>query len=373
MQGIQQQKLSVYVDASAPTITVSFYNGSNKLTPPPFNGYVYSQGTPTVAATVYGYELSKYATYTVNSGTSTPILGWQNLTTQAGSYLSVKATVTSGQKYSIMIKATDGINKLSNSNTTSATVVIGTGPLTVRATIPTTLPVIPTSPATDHYINYAASNTSYIATYTVAASSSGVPIKSAALLLNNGLSTVTVWSTNNTTNPKLTYIRGIVDLKPYTLSTSNGVTYTLTLVATDYANNTTEYSTKYYVDVVRPTIQPNKTLYKSGNTYYLDIGFGEAMQTLTSNSASKVTFTLANGLTYTMNPASSTYTPSIGLLHIGGLLTPSGSKVNVLPLAQNTVTITVGASYVDLANNPISNNGITVTFTNVSAPKPVNP
>jgi hypothetical protein len=322
---------------------------------------------------VYGYELSKYATYTVNGSSPTSIYGWYNLATQAGSYLSVKATVTSGEKYSIMIKATDGINKLSNSNTTSATVVIGTGPLTVRATIPTTLPVIPTSPATDHYINYAASNTSYIATYTVAASSSGVPIKSAALLLNNGLSTVTVWSTNNTTNPKLTSISGSVDLKPYTLSTSNGVTYTLTLVATDYANNTTAYSTKYYVDVVRPTIQPNKTLYKSGNTYYLDIGFGEAMQTLTSNSASKVTFTLANGLTYTMNPASSTYTPSIGLLHIGGLLTQAGTKVNVLPLAQNTVTITVGASYVDLANNPVSNNGITVTFTNVSAPKPVNP
>jgi hypothetical protein len=384
--------LQIWIDAVKPVITVSFYNGNSKLTP--FNGYVYSSTSPTVVATVYGYELSTKATYYAHydgnsiSGTA---LSAHLVVGQPASYVSFKATYTQ-TLYKLTVLATDGLNKLSNSNTTSATVVFGEGSPTVSATLQTRSTSIPyelNGKPMDHYINLASSNTSYNATIVVK-DPNPIPIQSAAFYIN-GTAYPFISNGQFVTQPGLTIKASTVKYGGITAATltlnlnqtpyvSTTGLYSLTVTATDYALNggKTPAATSFYYDVTKPVLQPNKTLYKSGNYYYFDLGFSEQMATLTnkSNAASTVTFQLANGLTYTSNPASQSFVPVTsgytGLLHIWGLKTTSGATVNVLPLAGNTVTITVGASYVSAGGNPVAG-PITVTFTNVSAPKPSNP
>ncbi|PMP79877.1 MAG: hypothetical protein C0176_03820, partial [Mesoaciditoga sp.] len=182
--------LQIWIDAAKPVISVSFYNpgsSGNKGYLTPLNGYVYSSASPTVVATVYGYELTVKATYYANntlqgmplnqkqiSGTSTP-----------SSYVSFTATYTN-TLYKLSVLATDNLNKLSNSNTTSATVVIGSKQPTVQATLQTrsaTIPYMLDGKNMDHYINLASSNTTYNATIIVK-DPNNIPIQSAAFYIN---------------------------------------------------------------------------------------------------------------------------------------------------------------------------------------------
>mgnify|MGYP001626136991 CR=1 FL=1 len=385
---VTTKALQIWIDAVKPVITVSFY-GTSKLTP--LNGYVYSSASPTVVATVYGYELSATATLKV-SGTSSSISNFI-ATSIPASQLSFTAK-DNGVPYKLTITATDNLNKLSNSNTTSATVVIGSKQPTVQATLQTrstTIPYMLNGKNMDHYINLASSNTTYNATIIVKDPNS-IPIQSAAFYINGtpypfisngqfvtqpGLNVVS----STMLNGGITAATLTVNLNQTPYVSKTGL-YTLTVAATDFALNATSTitakATSFYYDVTKPVLQPNKTLYKSGNYYYFDLGFSEQMATLTNKSiaASTVTFQLSNGLTYTSNPASQEFVPvttyNTGLLHIWGLKTTSGSTTNVLPLAGNTVTITVGASYVSAGGNPVAG-PVTVTFTSISVPKPVNP
>ncbi len=376
--------LQIWVDAVKPTISVSFYKNTSKLTP--LNGYVYSGATPTVVATVYGYELTVKATYATGTSSGTPLTP-SPVTSTPASYVTFKATHTN-TKYTLTVLATDGLNKLSNSNTTAATVVIGTASPTVTVTLQTNPATIPYNHM-NHFINLEYGTPTYIATIVVKDPNS-IPIQTATFYVNgnpyqfiSGGSFVSQPGLNVVSSA---LVNGGITAATLTLNLNNtpyvsttGL-YSLTASATDYALNggTTSSATSFYYDVTKPVLQPNNTLYKSGNFYYFDLGFSERMATLTNKSvaASIVTFQLSNGLTYTSNPASQEFVPvtsyNTGLLHIWGLKTTSGSPVNVLPLAGNTVTITVGASYISAGGNPVAG-PVTVTFTNVSAPKPVNP
>ncbi|WP_161847210.1 hypothetical protein [Athalassotoga saccharophila] len=392
---VTTKTLQVWIDAAKPVISVSFYNpgsSGNKGYLTPLNGYVYSSASPTVVATVYGYELTVKATYYANTNSGTKLSPHPVSASIPASYVSFTATHTN-TLYKLSVIATDNLNKLYNSNTTSATVVIGNLSPTVQATLQTrssTIPYMLNGKNMDHYINLASSNTTYNATIIVK-DPNIIPIQSAAFYIN-GTPYPFISNGQFVTQPGLnvvskTLVNGGITAATLTVNlnqtpyVSQTGLYYLTVKATDYALNTgstTSPGTAFYYDVTKPVLQPNKTLYKSGNYYYFDLGFSEQMATLTNKSvaASIVTFQLSNGLTYTSNPASQIFVPvtsdHTGLLHIWGLKTTSGATTNVLPLAGNTVTITVGASYVSAGGNPVAG-PVTVTFTNVSAPKPVNP
>ncbi|MGC8704706.1 MAG: beta strand repeat-containing protein, partial [Athalassotoga sp.] len=393
---VTTKALQIWIDAAKPVISVSFYNpgsSGNKGYLTPLNGYVYSSASPTVVATVYGYELTVKATYYANNTLQGTPLNQKKIsgTSTPSSYVSFTATYTN-TLYKLSVLATDNLNKLSNSNTTSATVVIGSKQPTVQATLQTrstTIPYMLNGKNMDHYINLASSNTTYNATIIVKDPNS-IPIQSAAFYIN-GTPYPFISNGQFVTQPGLnvvskTLVNGGITAATLTVNlnqtpyVSQTGLYALTVTATDFALNTgtTNAATSFYYDVTKPVLQPNKTLYKSGNYYYFDLGFSEQMATLTNKSvaASTVTFQLSNGLTYTSNPASQEFVPvttyNTGLLHIWGLKTTSGATTNVLPLARNIVTITVGASYVSAGGNPVTG-PVTVTFTNVSVPKPVNP
>ncbi len=343
----------ITVDPTKPIINITFQNSGKVLTP--LNGYIYSSASPTVYATVLGYYLTHSATYVAGSGSASQ-LTFNNLTTGVGSFTSFMATWTD-KKYSITVKATDGINGEYNEKTVSATVVISNAAPEATVTIPAT-----------HLINYASSQTSYIATYTFKSNSAGIPLKSAALILTYGSTKITVWSFNNTTSTNATQATGTINLQKYAIS--NGATYTLTAVATDYALNTATSATKFYVDVVRPKIT---NVYKtSGSTGTMYIQFSEAIATTTSFVASDIKFVQA-GLTFyaTQVGTGVKVDNSDGLIIITEFVDSEGNVVYPSDIG-GTWNVYVD-NVTDLGKNPIANNGSSWDIHQPSAPKPVNP
>jgi len=337
--------LQIWIDAVKPVITVSFYNSSTKLSL--VNGYVYSNATPTVRATVVGYKLDNFATYTYNSSSpiSTPLTFSK---TPGGSYTTFDAT-HSGYKYSITVKATDGVNGLHSQLTTSATVVIGSNPPTAVVTLTRNSTPILVAPV-NYYIN--ASTTKYTATYTFASKNSGMPLKSAEIWLYNSStkSTQVIYSNASVNSEEAT---GTINLVNWVGTTTNGATFTLTAIATDMAGNTsTKFATSLYVDVVKPSITNIYRATTSGSPIY--ITFSSTM----AASAHQTTFTAtflnaSNGLQYVgdfafTSGATAAYTTTFNVVGGGTVLSSH------LPSASYTVTLP--STVTDLALNQLSNN-----------------
>ncbi len=342
--------VTIYVDASAPTIAVKF--AGTGVTPsitinPGATYTVYAKSAATVTITATddsGEDVTLKAT--IGSWTSNDTA----VTAEVSSPLSAGT-------YAITAIATDEYGHTATFDTATVTVVIDNTAPTATLDVP---PVLSLANFDTAVATYTATDANfYEATLTINGKSISVAQASPA--------TVSLDST------------------AFGLNTVNGATVTATLTVVDKAGNITTATKNFYVDTVAPTMYVNKTLYKSGGTYYLDIQFSEDMYSaagtpanITFLSSSDVVFDV-NGVYYYLDTSATlanTYTNDNGkgLLHISQLLTTSGATTNVLPLAGNTVTITLNsAKFVDKVGNKLSNSPYTVTFQNVSTPNPVNP
>jgi hypothetical protein len=339
--------IAVYVDVTAPTITVNLVNnnGSQTIT----NGASETNYTSTPASFTWLITTDSGATATVKA-TITLEGGPFAISTSPSSTVTISA---SGQ-YVITIVATNPINHKVETFTATKTVVIDNTTPTASLTVPSTL-------------SSATFNTA-VATYTAY----DVNFKAATLTINGH--SLAVGSTSASTPETVALNNSVFDL-----ASVNGATVTATLTVIDKALNSTTVVKKFYVDTIAPTMSVNKTLYKSGDVYYLDIQFSEYMQnaTITHLASTDVVFDV-NGVYYYLDTTATQANSYVndmgkGLLHISQLLTTSGATTNVLPLAGNTVTITLNPTkFVDMVGNKLSNSPYTVTFQNVSSPNPIN-
>ncbi len=336
--------ISVYVDVTAPNITVKF--AGTGVTPAvtiesgaTYTVYANSAATLTITATD-----DSNATVTLVA----TVGGWSTSKTEI--VPTTISTPLGAATYSITAFASDEYGHSTSFDVATVTVVIDNTSPIATLSVPSTLNLanfdtaVATYTATDEHF--------YEATLTINGNALAVGQASpATIALNNSV---------------------------FGLSSVNGTTVTATLTVVDKAGNVTTVSTQMYVDTVAPTMAVNPTIYKSGDYYYLDIQFSEPMSSPTSIASQDVKFVTQSGVTYYIDEASATFTPvnsnGVGFLHIWGLYTSAGATTNVLPLAGNTVTIYMNATkFTDTVGNKLANSPYTVKFTPYSAPSPVNP
>ncbi len=345
--------VSIYVDASAPTITVKFAGSAAGITPsvtikPGATYTVYAQSAATVTITATD-DSGEYVTLKATIGS------WASSDTAVTAKVSSPLSVETS--YAITAVATDEYGHTATFDTATVTVVIDNTAPTAALDVPVTLNLANFDTAVATYT--ATDANFYEATLTINGKSISVAQASPATI-----------SLNSTA---------------FGLNTVNGATVTATLTVVDKAGNITTATKSFYVDTVAPTPAVNKTLYESGNTYYLDIQFSEPMAdaTITALSSGDLVFNV-NGVYYYIDPTATVSTGVYantysndngkGLLHISVLETTSGATTNVLPLSGNTVTITFNpAKFKDEVSNELSSTSVTLTFQNVSTPNPVNP
>ncbi len=334
--------VSVYVDVTAPTITVKLVNNNGSQT--------ISNGASEINYTATPASFTWFIT--TDSGTLANVAGIisgpssTTITTVSGTM-----TVSASGQYVITIVATNPINNKVETFVATKTIVIDNTSPTATLSVPSTLSL--------------ANFDTAVATYTA----TDVNFKAATLTID-GHSLAVGQSSQATV---------LLSNSVFDLASINGTTVTATLTVMDKALNVTTVATHFYVDTVAPTMSVNKTLYNSGGTYYLDIQFSEYMKnaTITNLASTDVIFDV-NGVYYYLDTTATqanTYINDMGkgLLHISQLLTTAGATTNVLPLAGNTVTITLNpAKFTDLVGNKLSNSPYTVTFQNVSSPNPNN-
>ncbi|WP_456399336.1 DUF7743 domain-containing protein, partial [Mesoaciditoga sp.] len=344
---------AIYIDATAPKITVKFVGTG--LTPTTiiehgktYTVYAKDGATLTIIATDDSKStVTLYATVAKIDGAT-----WtRNLTAISPTNIS---TTLSEATYTVTALATDAFGHKTTFDGATVTVVIDSTLPTAKLSLPSTL----------NLSNFNTAVATYVAT--------DAHFYSATLTINNhGL----LVGQASVSTPATIALNDNV----FELGTINGTTVTATLTVLDKAGNLKTYTDSFYVDTVAPTMSVNKTLYQSGGTYYLDIQFSEYMRnaTITNLASTDIVFDV-NGVYYYLDAEATqanSYTNNNGrgLLHISQLLTTSGATTNVLPLAGNTVTITLNAKkFVDSCGNKLTNISTTVTFKNVSSPNPNN-
>ncbi len=336
----------LYVDVTAPTITVQIVSKN-------------ATETITNGASETNY-VAQPATFTwlitTDSGTTASVAGTiSGLATTTITTVSGTMTVSASGQYVITIVATNPINNKVETFTATKTVVIDNTPPTALLSVPATLSISNFDTA--------------VATYTA----TDANFKAATLTINGH--SLAVGQASVSTPLTVALNNSVFDL-----ASIDGTTVTATLTVVDKALNSTTVHRSFYVDTVAPAMSVNKTLYKSGGSYYLDIQFSEYMKdaTITNLASTDVLFDV-NGVYYYLDTnatQANSYVNDMGkgLLHISQLLTTSGATTNVLPLAGNKVTITLNsAKFIDFVGNKLTENSTTVTFKNVSSPNPVNP
>ena len=95
------------------------------------------------------------------------------------------------------------------------------------------------------------------------------------------------------------------------------------------------------------------------------------MQSISSLASTDVYFNYNSNLAYRINPASATFYPTTGFVHIWGLLTPAGSAVDVTALGGGTYDVYVSNSFKDHAGNTVA--GLPVSHAFPAPPYTVTP
>ena len=324
--------VSVYVDVTAPTITVKFEAAnSNSATI-----------TNNSSETIYVATPASFVwNVTTDSGTAPDVAG---TIVNAVSTASGANGISTSKQYALTLTATNPINKKVATYGATVTVVIDSIPPNVSVATPATV---------------ISADTSAIATYTA----TDTYFKSAYLK---------VYDTNGTlySTTLVAPVQGAtVDLRPY-LDGVNGTTVTISLVATDLALNSASTSATFYVDTVDPTItNVYKTKSGSGTMY---IQLSEPIATTTSFVASDIKF-VQSGLTFYATQVGTyvTFDKPNGLIVITEFVDSNGNVVYPEDIG-GTWNVYV-SNITDTVGNPIANSGSAWYIAAPATPKPINP
>ncbi|WP_036224765.1 Ig-like domain repeat protein [Mesoaciditoga lauensis] len=329
---------AIYVDATAPKITVKFAGTGVTPAVDIISGHTYTvYASETAAATL---------TITATDDSESTVTLYATVGTWASSSTVISPTIISTTlneaTYTVTAWATDAFGHMATFDVATVTVVID-------ATAPTATLLVPST------LNLSNFDTA-VATYTA----TDEHFYSATLTINGHAKAVAQTST-----PTGVALNNSV----FELAGLSGATVTATLTVYDKAGNSTTVTKQFYVDTVSPEIHMTGTIYKTtvggSPAYAVDVNFGDKMrQPTTALASTDFQFYQDGTLWYNIDAgAGVSYDPNTGFLHIYNLLTPAGSVVSVAALADHTFTVKAATSvFVSAGGNPVSPNSTSVTF-----------